>query len=135
VHPDAVLETRRAREVLRGDYPLSAFVEQGANLALVLTGCQRGDADLVRAGLADRLVEPRRAPLIPGFAQVKQAALDCNAMGASISGAGPSVFAWFENRTDAEAAAPGMQAAFRNAGLPSQAWISPINGPAAALIR
>ena len=72
--------------------------------------------------------------MITGFAAVKQAALDANAMGASISGAGPSVFAWFENRTDAEAAAPGMQAAFHAAGLASQAWISPINGPAATLI-
>jgi hypothetical protein len=48
----------------------------------------------------DVLVEPRRAPLIAGFAAVKQAALDAGAMGASISGAGPSVFAWFEDRGD-----------------------------------
>lgn len=135
VHPDAVLETRRAREVLNAAYRLSDLVMQSANLALVLSGCHRGDAAMVREGLADVLVEPRRAPLITGFAEVKQAALDCNAMGASISGAGPSVFAWFENRADAESAAPHMQAAFRSAGLPSQAWISPINGPAAALIR
>ena len=134
VHPDAVLETRHAREVLNAAYRLSDLVGQSANLALVLSGCHRGDAGMVREGLADVLVEPRRAPLITGFAAVKQAALDANAMGASISGAGPSVFAWFENRTDAEAAAPGMQAAFHAAGLASQAWISPINGPAATLI-
>ena len=134
MHPDAVLETRHAREVLNAAYRLSDLVGQSANLALVLSGCHRGDAGMVREGLADVLVEPRRAPLITGFAAVKQAALDANAMGASISGAGPSVFAWFENRTDAEAAAPGMQAAFHAAGLASQAWISPINGPAATLI-
>lgn len=134
VHPDAILETRHAREVLNAAYRLSDLVGQSANLALVLSGCHRGDAGMVREGLADVLVEPRRAPLITGFAAVKQAALDANAMGASISGAGPSVFAWFENRTDAEAAAPGMQAAFHAAGLASQAWISPINGPAATLI-
>ena len=56
------------------------------------------------AGLHDHLVEPRRASLIPGFAGVKQAALDAGAMGASISGAGPSVFAWFEDRASAVAA-------------------------------
>jgi homoserine kinase len=134
VHPDAVLETRRAREALKGAYAIGDFVAQSANLALVLAGCQRGDAGLVRAGLNDVLVEPRRAPLIAGFARVKQAALDHRAMGASISGAGPSVFAWFETRAEAEAAAPAMQAAFAAAGIASESFVSPVNGPAAHLI-
>ena len=134
VHPDTSLETRRAREVLRGAYALTDFIPQSANLALVLTGCQRGDVALVRAGLHDVLVEPRRAALIPGFARVKQAALDHRALGASISGAGPSVFAWFESEVAAEIAAPAMQAAFATAGFASEAFISPIAGPAAALV-
>jgi homoserine kinase len=134
VHPDAVLETRRARAALQGAYAIGDFVAQSANLALVLAGCQHGDANLVRAGLNDVLVEPRRAPLIAGFARVKQAALDHRAMGASISGAGPSVFAWFESRAAAEAAAPAMQAAFGAADIASESFISPVNGPAAHLI-
>jgi homoserine kinase len=133
VHPEQVLETRRAREALEGSYELKGFVAQSANLALVLTGCARGDADMVRAGLADVLVEPRRAPLIPGFAAVKQAALGANALGASISGAGPSVFAWFESRFAAEAAVAPMQAGFAASGVESQAWVSPVAGPAAEL--
>ena len=75
VHPHAVLETRRAREALAGSYALREFVAQSANLAQVLLGCERGDAALVRAGLDDVLVEPRRAPLIAGFDAVKRAAL------------------------------------------------------------
>ncbi len=134
VHPDAVLETRRAREALKGAYAIGDFVAQSANLSLVLAGCQRGDASLVRAGLNDVLVEPRRAPLIAGFPHVKQAALDHGAMGASISGAGPSVFAWFESRTEAETAAPAMQAAFAEAGIASETFISPVNGPAARVV-
>jgi homoserine kinase len=134
VHPDAVLETRRAREALKGAYELKDFVAQSANLALVLAGCWRGDAALVRAGLADVLVEPRRAPLIAGFGAVKQAALDHGAMGASISGAGPSVFAWFETRDGAQAAGAAMQAAFAAAGFASEAYVSPIAGPAAQVI-
>lgn len=134
VHPDAVLETRRARAALQGAYELKEFVAQSANLALVLAGCWRGDAALVRAGLDDVLVEPRRAPLIAGFAAVKQAALDHAAMGASISGAGPSLFAWFENEAAAAQAAPAMQAAFTDAGFTSQAFISPVAGPAAEVI-
>lgn len=134
VHPDAVLETRRARAALQGAYELKEFVAQSANLSLVLAGCWRGDAALVRAGLKDVLVEPRRAPLITGFAAVKQAALDHSAMGASISGAGPSLFAWFEDETAAALAAPAMQAAFADAGFTSQSFISPVAGPAAEVI-
>ena len=135
VHPDAALETRRAREALKGHYALTEFIGQSTNLALVLNGCHRGDAGLVRAGLRDVLIEPRRAPLIPGFARVKQAALDHAAMGSSISGAGPSVFAWFETEVSAELAAPAMRAAFAEAGLASQAYVSPVNGPAAYLVK
>lgn len=134
VHPDAVLETRRAREALRGAYAIGDFVAQSANLAVFLAGCQRGDATLVREGLRDVLVEPRRAPLIAGFAQVKQAALDHDAMGASISGAGPSVFAWFESRADADAAAPTMCKAFADVGFTSESFVSPVNGPAARVL-
>ena len=65
-------------------------------------------------------MEPRRAPLIPGFAEAKAAALAHGALGASISGAGPSTFAWFASKADAEAAAPAMQAAFAAAGYGSQ---------------
>ena len=134
VHPDALLETRRAREALQGSYALKEFVAQSSNLALVLAGCHAGDAGLVRAGLVDVLVEPRRAPLIAGFDAAKAAALAAGAMGASISGAGPSVFAWFEDRDAALAAAPKVQAAFAAAGFDSQSWISPINSPGARLL-
>jgi homoserine kinase len=131
VHPHFVLETRRAREALRGAYAIGDFVPQSANLALVLAGCFRGELDLIRAGLADVLVEPRRAPLIPGFAAVKQAALDAGALGASISGAGPSVFAWFADAASAAAAVPAMQAGFTAAGLASEGFVGPVDAPGA----
>lgn len=134
VHPDALLETRRARAALQGAYELKEFVAQSTNLALVLAGCHAGDAGLVRAGLADVLIEPRRASLIVGFDAAKQAALDAGAMGASISGAGPSIFAWFETREAAEAAAQNVQVAFASAGFDSQAWVTPLNSPGASLL-
>ena len=135
VHPHCVLETRKARAALAGDYALDAFVAQSAHLALVLAGCFRGDAALVREGLEDVLVEPRRASMVPGFARVKQAALGHRALGASISGAGPSAFGWYESRNDAEAGAAAMQAAFAAEGLQSDRFVAPIDSPAAALIE
>ena len=131
VHPHYVVETRRARAALLGDYQLSNFVEQSAHLALLLSGCQRGDRALIRAGLNDVLIEPRRAALVPGFALVKAAALQAGALGASISGAGPSVFAWCWGAQSAHAVAVAMQQAFASAGLLSDAHVGPVDAPAA----
>lgn len=131
VHPHFVLETRRARAALAGSYQLGEFVAQSEGLALVLAGCFQGDAALLRRGLRDVLVEPRRAALIPGFGQVKQAALDAGALGASIAGAGPSVFGWFESKGEAQLAVEAMARAFAAVGLESDQYVSPVNSPAA----
>ncbi|TKS52960.1 homoserine kinase [Luteimonas yindakuii] len=134
VHPDFVLETRQARAVLSEPYPLAQVVRHGTHLALFLTGLARGDLELIGAGLQDVLVEPRRAALVPGFAGVKAAAMDHRALGASLSGAGPSVFGWFATRADAQAALVAMRAAFADAGLDSRGWVGPVNGPRAELL-
>ena len=133
VHPDLVVETRIARERLRAPYAIGDFVPQSEALALFLTGLYTNDIGLLRKGLRDVLVEPRRADLIPGFPAVKQAMLDHNAIGASISGAGPSVFGWFETRVAAEAAQADAISAFKAAGLASRAYVSPLNAPGARL--
>lgn len=131
VHPHFVLETRRARAALAGSYELHGFVEQSEGLALVLAGCYGQSAELIRRGLRDVLVEPRRASLIPGFRAVQAAALDTGALGASISGAGPSVFAWCDSRAAAERAAVAMAAAFAAVGLASDSFVSRVDAPAA----
>lgn len=134
VHPDQVLETRHARAVLAEPYPLHDVVAHSAHLAQFLLGLERGDLELVREGLRDVLVEPRRATLIPGFTAVRDAALAAGALGASISGAGPSVFAWFADRASAERAAPAMRQGFAGAGFDARAFVSPVAGPRAEVI-
>ncbi|MEN1956931.1 homoserine kinase [Luteimonas changyuni] len=134
VQPELVLETRHARAVLAEPCPLPLVVEHATHLALFLTGLARADAALIGDGLRDVLVEPRRAPLIPGFAAVKQAALERGALGASISGGGPSCFAWFASRARAEAAAAAMVAGFATAGVAALAHVSPVAGPRAELL-
>lgn len=135
VNPDFVLETRHARALLAPPYPLADFVRQSEHLALFLTGLARNDRVLIAEGLRDVLVEPRRAELIPGFAQVQAAAMAGGALGASISGAGPTVFGWFHEQAQAIEAARAMQAAFADARLTSVAHISPINGPRAEVLE
>lgn len=135
VHPDQVLETRRAREVLADPFPLELVTRHGGHLARFLLGLERADAKLIAAGLQDVLVEPRRAPLVPGFGRAKAAAMAHGALGASLSGAGPAAFAWFTSRAGAEAAAPAMRDAFLSAGFPARSWVSPVAAPGASLIE
>jgi homoserine kinase len=96
VHPDLEIRTADSRAILPKEVPLETAVAQSANLAWLLAGCQSGRIDWIRGALADILVEPHRQAFIPGFEQVQQLAIDRGALGCSISGAGPSVFAWFD---------------------------------------
>ena len=134
VRPDFALETRAARAVLGDPYPLATVVAQNERLANLIAGCFIGDLELIAASLSDVLVEPRRAGLIRGFAEVKQAALAADALGCSISGAGPSVFAWFASRDLAQRGAAAMAAAFEATGSRPQAWVSPVSAPGARVL-
>jgi len=133
VHPHMVLATREARAILRRDVPLSDVIWQQANLAGFLAGCYTDDLPLIRQSLLDVLIEPQRQSLIPGFAAVKQAALEAGALGCSISGAGPTVFAW-TLEAGAAAVRSGMVAAFHRHGLDSDAWISAIDREGARVV-
>ena len=126
VHPHMMLSTREARQILSKTVELSNLIWQSANLAGFLTGCFTGNLDLIRASLEDVVIEPQRQVLIPGFKAVKQAAMAGGALGCSISGAGPTVFAWCEEQ-HAAAIRDGMVAAFAAHGLDSDAWISPLD--------
>lgn len=134
VKPGYAVETRAARAALSAPYPLAQFVGQSACLAAFVAACYRNEAALLRGALRDLLVEPRRAALVPGFPAVQHAALAADALGCSISGAGPSVFAWFLDAESARAGASAMQAAFAQAGHRSDAWVSPVDAPGARLV-
>lgn len=134
VHPHIELPTRKSREVLNRMVPLSDVVWQQANLAGFLGGCFTGDLHLIRVSLEDVVIEPQRRALIPGFTDVKSAAIDNGALGCSISGAGPSMFAWAEDTT-APAIRDAMVAAFKAHGLECDAWIAPIECEGARLVN
>jgi homoserine kinase len=133
VHPHMVLGTREARAILSKTVELSDVIWQQANLAGFLAGCYSGDLALIRASLLDVVIEPQRQVLIPGFAAVKQAAIAANALGGSISGAGPTVFAWAEAQ-DADNVRDGMVEAFRKHGLESDSWVSAIDRTGARVV-
>ena len=133
LHPHMYMSTQEARGVLARRVDLSDVVWQMANLAGFLAGCYTNDLALIREAFEDVLIEPQRSKLIPGFAQVKQAALAAGALGCSISGAGPSVFAWSE-ADSAVLVRDGMLRAFADHGLACDHWIAPIAGEGARLV-
>ena len=134
VHPQFYLSTREARAVLSRDLALSDVVWQTANLAGFLAGCYTNDLELIRDAFEDVLIEPQRAGLIPGFAEVKRSAIEEGALGCSISGAGPSVFAWaLESQSQAICAA--MVRAFVRQGLACDHWIAKIGEEGARVVE
>jgi homoserine kinase len=133
VHPHMFLSTAKARAILKGSVELSDFVWQTANLAGFISGCYTNDLDLIRASLEDVVIEPQRQALIPGFQEVRRAALDKGALGCSISGAGPAMFAWATAEA-APAVLAAMQEEFARRELRSSAWCVQLNAPGARVL-
>ncbi len=122
IHPHMFLATRQARAILKRDVPLADFVWQTANLAGFISGCYTDDLDMIRASFEDVVIEPQRQALIPGFAAVRAAALAAGALGCSISGAGPTLFAW-ALETQAQTVLEAMRAPLVAAGAGVDEWI------------
>ncbi len=127
-HPHMIVETRAAREILPTSLPLSLVTTQMGYLGGLVTGLIIGDGLLVGSSLKDNIAEPKRAPLIPGYDQVKIAALHAGAIGFSISGSGPSVFAITTSLATARKVAQAIKRTFQQeAGLTSTLYVSKIN--------
>ncbi len=134
VHPHMFLGTREARAILKTDVTRSDFVWQTANLAGFISGCYSNDLDMIRDSFNDVIIEPQRHSLIPGFKDVQRGAMSAGALGCSISGAGPTIFAWVEIQY-AEAVRGAMVAAFVRHGLQSDGWISSLENYGARVVK
>lgn len=125
VRPHLEMSTRDARSLIGDRVPLSSAVAQWANVGALVSGLHSGDLELVSRALVDSVAEPLRAPRVPGFEAVKRAALEAGALGCSLSGSGPSIFALTSHLSIAERAATDMKEAFAEAGrLEADAYVS-----------
>lgn len=135
VHPDLEIETAKARALLGTTVALSDAVKQWANLGAFVHAVHTGDFALLSRSLEDTIAEPRRAPLVPGLAQIKQAAADAGALGSSLSGSGPSIFALCRGDEIAVRVAAAMNAAIAtHIGGHAQTYISRITGQGARVV-
>jgi len=94
VVPDAPVRTKEARAALPAEVPIADAVFNVAHASMLVLGLARGEWDLVSRGLQDRLHEPRRASLYPRSLEIAERARELGALGATISGAGPTVLVW-----------------------------------------
>jgi homoserine kinase len=133
VHPHMFLSTKKARGILKRTVEMSDFVWQTANLAGFISGCYTSDLDMIRASFEDVVIEPQRQNLIPGFANVRAAAMRAGALGCSISGAGPTVFAW-TLADGAAAARDAMTSEFLREKVEFDSWVVPIESAGAHIV-
>ncbi|MDH7499355.1 MAG: homoserine kinase [candidate division NC10 bacterium] len=134
VRPHLKILTRRARAILPQKVPMRGFVSNMANSCAIVAAFYRQDLDLLARAIEDRVIEPVRAKLIPGFYEVKEAALKEGAKGFSLSGAGPTVFSITDDAEKANAIGEAMGKAFRKKGIESDQFITGIDSQGARLL-
>jgi homoserine kinase len=127
VHPDLEIETAKARALIGTTVPLADAIRQWANLGALVDGLHRADFALISRALEDTIAEPRRASLVPGLAHIKRAAVDAGALGCSLSGSGPSLFALCRGADSARRVADAMTHAVKtHIGGEPQTYVSAI---------
>jgi homoserine kinase len=135
IHPDLEIETARARALLGDRVPLADAVKQWANLGAFVHALHTSDFDLLSRSLEDTIAEPRRAPLVPGLALIKRAAAEAGALGSSLSGSGPSLFALCRGEAIAARVADAMASAVRtHIGGDPDVYVSRISGQGARVL-
>jgi homoserine kinase len=133
-HPAQRLTTVESRRALPEQISRADAIQQMANASAMVAACFTGDVALFGRAIDDRIAEPARAPLLPGFLAAKRAALDAGAFGVSISGAGPSAFAVVSDDLIAHAVATAMRDAYVSAGLECATRVTRVD-PDGAMVR
>ncbi len=132
IHPDLQVNTAQARRGLARSYSTKLWLEQQGLLAGFIAACHTDDVDLIARTLRDVIIEPQRKDNVPCFDVVKAAAERGGALGCSLSGSGPSLFALCRT-SDARNIASAMEQACRSQGIGCESWVSPMNAPGARI--
>ncbi|MDZ7604633.1 MAG: homoserine kinase [Cyclobacteriaceae bacterium] len=127
VHPHIEVRTKDAREILRKQIYFKDSVKQSGNVAGLVAGLLTSDYDLISRSMHDYIVEPVRSILIPGYSDVKESAMNIGALGAGISGSGPSIFALSKQRKTAEEIGESMKNIYTKFKIDCEIYISEIN--------
>lgn len=132
LHPELSVNTADSRRGLKPTCSMQDWLSQQGYLAGFITACRDNDHELLGRCLKDVIIEPQRRASVACFDAVRAAAMDNGALGCSLSGSGPSLFALCESAA-AEAIAAAMTEACRAQAIECQAWISDMNSPGARI--
>lgn len=127
IHPQIEISTKEARKILPKTIPLADAITQWGNTAGLVAGLLKKDFGLIGRSLQDVVIEPVRSMLIPGFDEIKKAAMDSGALGCSISGSGPSLFALSSSLLTAVETGKSMKNALERFDLSGEVYVSKIN--------
>lgn len=127
IHPDVEVNTKDARHILKNEVSMNKAISQMGNVSGMIAGLMSSDYALIGRSMVDFIIEPIRSILIPQFFEVKMAAKEAGALGCSISGAGPSIFAFSEGRDTAEKVAKAMKEEFEKVNIKATTYVSTIN--------
>ncbi len=133
LHPDLQVNTAHARKALAKRVPMQQWIDQQGLLAAFVAACAANDIDLLGRSLRDIIIEPQRSANVACFDAVVEAARKSGALGCSLSGSGPSIFALCKH-SDARNMASSMEHACRAQGIACQSWVSPMDAPGARLV-
>jgi homoserine kinase len=135
LHPHLAVHTGTARALLGDSVPLATAVRQWANLGALVAALFTSDLALLARSLEDGVAEPKRAGLVPGFYAIKDAALNAGALGCSLSGSGPSLFALAPSLDTARVVGEAMQTAFAgHSDAGSDLYVSPVGRAGARVV-
>jgi homoserine kinase len=127
IYPHVEVLTRESRGILKSEVNFKDVVRQNGNLGAFVAGMYTSDFGLISRSLHDLLVEPQRAHLIHHFYEMKDIALKAGALGFSISGAGPSMFALCDNTGIAEEISVLAEKLYQTKKVPVTTYLSKIN--------
>lgn len=134
IHPQIEVKTEDARKVIKSEIPIKTAIAQWANVGGLISGLHTNDFDLISRSLVDHVAEPQRKHLIPYFDNVKNAAIKSGALGAGISGSGPSIFALSKNKIVAENVAEAMDKVYKKSGITYNIYVSKISDQGTKII-
>lgn len=128
------ISTAQARAILPAQYERQTLTRQSARIASLLFGLSTNNKKYLSLGLGDEIATPYRKTLIPHFNELQEIALRENATGFNISGSGPAVFAWCENKYIAEKVSENWRIFMAKTGEKFELFDSPINARGAEIV-
>lgn len=135
IHPQIEVKTSEARAILPKEVSLQKAIKQWANVGSFVSGLYDEDYELISDSLVDTIVEPHRSKLIPHYDAVKEAMLKAGALGAGISGSGPSIFSLCKGEENAKKVAEAVIEVYKDKGIDYDVYVSKINAKGIKIIN